>query len=92
MTDQLIYKIYKFAEKVQPIYSLIDWKWRNEGVPTVEQIVSTVKSLIIDASEHNYKTAATGGIFIRRDVEDETQWEFGMEIKGGFYFNSDISI
>lgn len=76
-------EIKAFAEKVQPIYAMLGWTWDNDtvkGVPSVEDIVQTIRSL----AEHILSDRLmTGGLFVQRDTDSGLV--YGMEIRGGVY-------
>ncbi len=75
--------VRKFAERVQPIYTLLNWEWGGDFVvvPTVEIIeerISDLISQIREAGDTWY--LGRGGLFVRKDNTGHI--EYGMEILG----------
>ncbi len=59
------------AQKVAPIYRLLDWRWCDEGVPSEEQICTTLHTLLkeLRASKKNITSISTGGLVAHRSRE-----------------------
>ncbi len=81
---RLHHELYKFAEKVQPIYKLLDWTWSGGGVPDTKGIHDTLFSLYTDLLKLKKKTRiSSGGLFF--ELQEDGTYEFGMEIQGPFF-------
>ena len=39
-------QIRHFAEKLQPIYEVLDWRWDDIGVPTVAHLETAIEDII----------------------------------------------
>ena len=63
----------KFAEKVKPIYDLLDWTWfDNKTPPSIEEIEKTLISLTNDMHlEKGTSNVGTGGVYAHYEVPNE---------------------
>jgi len=86
---RLHHELYKFAERVQPIYALLKWEWagkgnRKGGVPTVEDIHDELFELYQELEKKNKQTRIEcGGLFF--ELTGEGFFEFGMTTAGPFF-------
>jgi hypothetical protein len=62
-------RVYSFAEKIQPLYELLDWKWYDCGIPTVEDIYEKTQELITRFKEQDEYTT-TAGIMIKKEYDE----------------------
>lgn len=69
MNEEIIHRIWGFAEKIQPVYKLLGWTWADkQNPPTVEEIVATIKMLIQDLIDSPDSISfSTGGLYAERD-------------------------
>lgn len=73
-----------FAERVAPIYKLLDWKWHdNDSPPTQAEIEQALGELIDSFSGEGY--CSSGGLTVFFDKEDS---EIGIrfEYSDSVYF------
>ena len=62
-------KVGEFAERVAPIYKLLDWKWHDsDSPPTQAEIEQALKELIDSFSGEG--NLSTGGLEVFFDKED----------------------
>ena len=73
-------KVTDFAEKVAPIYKLLDWRWGGNAPPDQAEIEHTLTYLIDHFKEGS---CATGGLTVFFDKEDS---EIGIR----FEYNDSI--
>ncbi len=79
-------EIKAFAEKIQPIYAMLDWTWNTDtvkGIPSVEDIAQTLRSLAENMPPNGFSHTMTGGLYVQRDADSGLT--YGMEIRGGVY-------
>ncbi len=88
MNQELEKSITDFASKVRPIYLLLEWDWHDKGVPTVEQIAKGIARHIENVEKEGLLESSSGGIFVRRSCEEESQLSFGIDIHGGSFFTT----
>lgn len=64
--------IPEFAQRVTPVYKVLDWKWANNNVPPNEiDIQACLFDLLYDVAVEGNRYAGTGGLMIRiGDPED----------------------
>jgi hypothetical protein len=90
MTNELLQKLRDFAEQVQPIIVRFPWLWTGiDGVPTVENIVKSLKENIeaLHQAPPGVSIVRAGGLYVERHGSD---YSFGMEIKGEGFHENDI--
>jgi len=78
-------KVPEFARKVKPIYSLLEWEWGEDKVPTVEEIEEALYELI-DGLKDDETRLGTGGLYIGIDKADG-QASLSMVIDEFVYWN-----
>jgi len=61
--DSLREKVPDFALKLQHVYQLLEWKWNEKGVPTVQEIRETLYGLIDDL-DNKVHSISTGGFCV----------------------------
>ncbi len=53
-------------QKVHKVMTLLDWQWSGQGVPSVENMKSTVSYLFSILDRENKSDASTGGFKLER--------------------------
>jgi len=73
------------ARKIAPIYKLLKWEWRDEGIPDEIDIYDTIRMLLSNLKK-DVDCSSTGGIFVERKKD-----EFGEKfINISFRIDEDI--
>lgn len=68
----------QFAERIQPVYELLKWEWgmgRENNIPTVDDIVDTLKKLLEDYDDKLGGRHSTGGLYVDK-AEDGIEYGF----------------
>lgn len=81
-------KIRKFAERIQPIYDLLNWKWSTKldssdvHVPAVEEIHERINDLIESTFKSEHNTGSRGGFKVElyRDHDDLIPMDFDLTV------------
>ena len=72
-------KVGDFAEKVAPIYKLLNWRWHDEDIPPTQGEIEQVLKGLIDAQGGEGRLA-TGGLEVFYDKENS---EIGISFTYG---------
>lgn len=84
MTKGYIKKINKLAEELEPVYRLLEWRWRwNPNSPTRTEIRDEFYRLYSDLiADRHAECVSTGGLKASRDEEGI---HFSFEKSVSFY-------
>lgn len=62
-------QVGRFAEKVAPIYKLLDWRWNKEDSPPTQAEIEQVLGELIELQDGK-GPCSTGGLEVFYDKED----------------------
>lgn len=68
-------------EKVYQVMKLVDWHWREEGVPSPKRLRDEAYRLLSDLEAGKSYSLATGGFRASRDEDGMLSLEFVLEEK-----------
>lgn len=60
----------KFANKIHPVYEVLQWKWMGKGIPSVTDIKEVLYGLINNINEHCISNS-TGGLTAKIVKDDD---------------------
>ena len=68
-------------DRVAKIYNMLEWKWRDEGVPGKEELVAEATRLLNDLKEKWPKTHSIecGGLRVEAHLVEEEYVELNLE-------------
>lgn len=77
--------IIQFAKRIHPVYKLLKWEWWD-GLPSEEQIRTTLREIIKDALERVDCEISTGGLWakVEEDEEKRVVLMYGFKIEEGY--------
>jgi hypothetical protein len=62
--------------KVHKAMVALDWKWRDEGVPTIDSLKKTARKLLMDVTTNEYGNIMSGGFRADRHDGGELSLQF----------------
>ena len=75
----LIPKLPEFSSKLSILYQVLGWTWGKKGIPTANEIQTTLCELIMTLSgDVSVGYTETGGLFAAIEKNEEGQWTASM--------------
>lgn len=92
MNNELIHIIWKFAEKIQPVYALLDWTWCSDTPPTVKEIAESLEEYVLYLKAHKETSwIGSGGLFAEREPDAPHVISVGFEMSEYLFTAAELS-